>query len=90
MANGFGWVVGSFGVQRVRGVLDVVRFARFRHDRCWSLFFGLHGVTFAATSLRPPGRAAVPVIDDPRLPPPPAVVAPCLELQLTITPPELP
>ena len=89
-ARGFGFVIGSLGLLRVRGTLDTWLLRRFRSQRCRALFIGLHGIAWASVRLAPEGRALVPTVSDQRTPEPPVVTLPRLDLHLTVSPPEPP
>ncbi len=89
-ARGFGFVVGSFGVLRVRGALDTVVFRRFRSGRAFALFLGA-GLGWASVRLAPAGRASVPAVEQLSAPAlPPALSLPRLDVRLTVRPPEPP
>ena len=90
-ARGFGFILGSFGLLRVRGSIDSVVFRRFRSDRCRALFIGLNGVSWASVRLAPATRTFVPDPGEPRLPALPSLAPlPSLDVQLTVRAPEPP
>jgi hypothetical protein len=88
-ARGLGLLIGTFGVLRVRGTLDTVRLKRLPAERCWAVFLGL-GFGWASARLPAAGRLRVPAVARVVTPPLPSVTAPDLQLQLTVTPPQLP
>ncbi len=90
-ARGPGILIGTFGVRRVRAVLDVVVLHRFRTARCRALLIGLRGVSWVSIPLAPVSPLAAPQVTPlfaPSSPPPPTL--PSLAFTLTVTPPEPP
>jgi hypothetical protein len=90
-ATGRGLLLGPFGFRWVRRAADFVSWRRFRADRCRVFFLGLHGLRTASVTLPPAGQARVPAVSSLQVElPRPAPAIPTIELDLTLTPPELP
>lgn len=88
-ARGFGFVLGSLGLLRVRGSLEKNVLRRFPSGRCRALFLGLHGLAWASVALAPAGELAVPrvgALGAPEVPGAPSL--PDLAVDLSVTPPE--